>query len=58
MSDPPCKDCQRKGCGAYHSQCQAYKEWAQQNGKRLDAQKKAVERTEFFIALRRRLHKK
>lgn len=21
----PCKDCERKGCGEYHSQCEAYK---------------------------------
>lgn len=21
----PCKDCERKGCGEYHSHCEAYK---------------------------------
>ena len=26
---PPCKDCERKGCGPYHSQCEAYKEYKQ-----------------------------
>lgn len=25
----PCKDCERKGCGAYHSQCQPYLDYAQ-----------------------------
>lgn len=23
----PCKDCEHKGCGAYHSQCEAYLEY-------------------------------
>lgn len=25
----PCKDCEKKGCGIYHSQCQAYLDYAQ-----------------------------
>lgn len=24
----PCKDCERKGCGEYHAQCEAYIEYA------------------------------
>lgn len=24
---PPCKDCERKGCGTYHDECQIYLEW-------------------------------
>ena len=24
-SDCPCKDCPKKGCGAYHAECEAYK---------------------------------
>ena len=24
----PCKDCENKGCGAYHSKCEKYKEYA------------------------------
>lgn len=24
MDDCPCKNCERKGCGAYHDQCEAY----------------------------------
>lgn len=27
MGSGPCKDCERKGCGAYHSQCERYIEW-------------------------------
>ena len=29
----PCKDCEKKGCGNYHSQCQEYlgfKKWKEQ----------------------------
>ena len=29
----PCKDCEKKGCGDYHSQCQEYleyKKWKEQ----------------------------
>lgn len=25
----PCKDCEKKGCGAYHSQCKAYLEFVE-----------------------------
>ena len=24
MSNAPCKNCEMKGCGAYHSQCEKY----------------------------------
>jgi hypothetical protein len=24
----PCKDCENKGCGSYHSQCERYIEYA------------------------------
>lgn len=27
MAVAPCKDCEKKGCGAYHSQCTAYLEY-------------------------------
>ena len=29
----PCKDCEKRGCGAYHSQCEVYKMWKEQNEK-------------------------
>lgn len=25
----PCKDCEKKGCGAYHSQCKEYIEFTE-----------------------------
>lgn len=25
----PCKDCEKKGCGDYHSQCKAYLEFSE-----------------------------
>lgn len=27
MKQAPCAKCERKGCGAYHDECQAYKDW-------------------------------
>ena len=27
---PPCGTCERKGCGAYHDECEKYKEFKQQ----------------------------
>ena len=35
---PPCKECDRKGCGAYHDQCEAYQEFL-----RLNAEKRKAE---------------
>ena len=26
---PPCKDCSKKGCGAYHSECKPYQEFVE-----------------------------
>lgn len=25
----PCKDCEKKGCGVYHSQCKEYQEFVE-----------------------------
>lgn len=30
MIDAPCKDCERKGCGAYHDECPGYQEYKAQ----------------------------
>lgn len=30
MNGAPCKDCEKKGCGAYHSQCKAYLKYKQE----------------------------
>lgn len=27
MANAPCKDCELKGCGAYHSECERYKDY-------------------------------
>lgn len=27
MKKAPCADCERKGCGSYHDQCEAYQEY-------------------------------
>lgn len=27
MSSAPCKNCEKKGCGSYHDQCEPYQEY-------------------------------
>lgn len=27
MKPSPCKECPKKGCGAYHSKCKFYNDW-------------------------------
>lgn len=27
MRKPPCGKCERKGCGSFHDECEAYQEW-------------------------------
>ena len=29
----PCKNCKKKGCGDYHSQCELYLEWKKEYSK-------------------------
>ena len=31
--NPPCKDCERKGCGAYHARCGKYLMWKHKKAK-------------------------
>ena len=31
---PPCGDCEKKGCGAYHDQCEKYKEFREKVAER------------------------
>ena len=44
MNNAPCKDCPRKGCGAFHEQCGSYLEW-----KRTQERAKAEERQNDVI---------
>lgn len=30
----PCKNCPRKGCGAYHDECPEYNKWKKQESER------------------------
>lgn len=30
----PCKVCERKGCGDYHAECEAYRAWKEENRKK------------------------
>ena len=39
----PCKDCEKSGCGAYHSQCEAYKMWEEQNKKKREEKNKFLQ---------------
>lgn len=40
MIKSPCKNCERKGCGAYHSKCKDYAAFIERNHERLQAQYK------------------
>lgn len=37
MTTNPCKDCERKGCGAFHSQCDAYMQYRKERNEALTA---------------------
>lgn len=28
---PPCVECDKKGCGSYHDQCEKYKKWKEED---------------------------
>jgi hypothetical protein len=50
----PCKDCEKKGCGNYHSQCKEYleyKKWKQQ------VNKKEREEKMFYVSIAKRRNK-
>ena len=36
IKDTPCKDCDRKGCGSYHDECEQFQEWKEGQRKRSD----------------------
>ena len=42
---PPCKECDKKGCGAYHSKCKRYLEYQEE---RKQISKKRMEEAEIF----------
>lgn len=33
----PCKDCEKKGCGYYHSQCERYRRYREEKDKEKEA---------------------
>lgn len=35
----PCKNCEKKGCGPYHDQCEAYQKYVQDNRRYKQEQK-------------------
>lgn len=38
----PCKDCEKKGCGTYHSQCKKYNDYNEKNKKQRKVNRHAV----------------
>lgn len=40
----PCKTCERKGCGSYHDECEAYLKWREEYKK---AQKPPTQHRDF-----------
>lgn len=45
----PCKDCDNKGCGAYHAQCEKYLDWK----KELEEYRKQEKQRNEIYAYRR-----
>lgn len=43
----PCKDCERKGCGAYHSQCEQYQKYTKERETMREQRYKETEFIEF-----------
>lgn len=37
----PCKDCEKKGCGVYHSKCEKYLKWVDWKRSVNEAERKA-----------------
>lgn len=37
----PCKDCENKGCGVYHSKCEKYLKWVEYKRAANKAQRKS-----------------
>lgn len=46
--DTPCKNCERKGCGAYHDHCDKYQEYRQQKDAIIKEKIKCVKEYEAF----------
>ena len=42
MKEAPCKDCPKKGCGAYHDKCPEYKEFKEYQLKSKEEYKKKL----------------
>lgn len=34
IKDTPCKDCDRRGCGSYHDECEKFQEWKDGHSRR------------------------
>lgn len=43
VNSTPCRDCDRRGCGAYHDECPAYQEFLKWNEKRREEKNKRAE---------------
>lgn len=41
--NPPCRECERKGCGTYHSECELYQAFLVENEKEKEVRKKIKE---------------
>ena len=52
----PCKDCEKKGCGAYHAKCEAYLSW--KNDYTYRKEKDFIERTASYSEAKQKLYNK
>ena len=47
MPTPPCKYCEKKGCGSYHTKCEAYQKFKEKNEEISKERKKESEIIEY-----------
>lgn len=59
MKTAPCKDCPRKGCGAYHDECPDYQEFRKERDKLNDELHEKKKSDEIIIqrAIRHKIHR-
>lgn len=51
MGLAPCVQCERKGCGAYHDQCEIYLEWKKEHDVKRQKINESVIEERMFISM-------
>ena len=56
MKTAPCKDCPKKGCGAYHDECPEYQEFRKERN-RINEEKREQQKCNEITIERAKRHK-